>query len=1432
MAQSLKFGSTDPNKVLGSVFGTFGVQYKPEEFERVREDGFTVIGMVPDCRVFIYGAEVTKDVIDVTVNNSIEGNTCDITLTNPRGRYEITKQDLMGKWREDKDILAAYDYSQFNRVTPGMFDNFMDKITTTAFGKKAATNIKKGMNIAKSVNALLGGSGGAPKVRGVTRQIFETKYFSGISKYNGDIVFDYKDPVYVFFKGRFAPLWYFGFSGIVVGWDDNDTYEQTYSIKLKCEDITALWKRSKLTLRGAMFAFSRGEDRIRSNNTGQTYNPTDLVASLSFSDLVKMAVYSYNYGKFVYNCHESSPGPHPPPSTPADAEIASAAAGGSNYTSTSAYKDKIKKLQEEAFIDGGVATVGGAGARYMFTRSKGGWGIGVNGKASYDGSTKDLSGKAGTINDAKNAGLIPIAEIKYLQKELFKSAKPYQLNESPLGPSAAIYLQQNEIEFPDKIPFTGENLQAMLNISVRYWEAGHTIPSTVSSDASNITGTGWKDNKAFGIAGIHPALTYDFINNFNILDGIWQQCYISKKSVDRVIMTPNDKIRSTVGGMPTELVPDTDLAKAKSEPIGTAVNFFRPRLFVVLPRRFSDRYKKTGEGDFAKFENLFKESATSVYEFLKEKAKGIEYIMYSSPCGDIFIEPELYDFHPLEFSQKIEQKSIITKEIPVKVRAYSGEQNLPATRQDKAYMFNSFANHPFFIMEKDRLRTTQTFNHQLIHTEVSVRGGIIPGGGVLDVLDDRSREAITAIASASMGRGYNLDTAFANGVYVADGFQKNFGSSSVVYVAKSTYEKLRFIMDKTVFTDLFQFNATRLIKNIAMEYGTYMSRLKKEDATYPLFKEESERIQKIIKSTSGNDPGMTATEEDAMSILINEFPNLLSTFDKPLKDVIKEEFNRYKTESKKEFTKVTGKSVLMEKLKVEGATYEAVLRILDESSYNSKDETFALVREIIRIGTPISLIKDATKAAADKVIVALVDYNKKGGSTLLIRNIAEEKVAAQLGIYDPRYDMVKHYGYNPKGELKNSFIKNGIEAYNYARTVFNRLKGKAFQISMEVIGRPEFMLNRPYYCERKDSIGLLTKYSVRYQIGSSFLSSATLEYVRKNSITYDYSLGDLDPFKGSANNNYFKTQAEMYYKLNRFATNFAGRTTDAITGAAAGNNPGFGRALGAKIAGNVASSVMGSLLPAGGVFSMHDRIGHIPFDTRFSDKTLSVSKIGSLPVTSGSNEDNTIKNAPFGTLYNYCKSIFDTLAERTNNEKIKEQWNKTNIANVATIKKIEDRLLAITKELIALQAQPAPDLEKRIAKEIKHNTLVKERLTLNTELNKMYSEGSANFENYKTAIRAIDTSNLALYGIATPPANINNIVHATYTYIKNNNTKPVANSDKYKEGLFYKLFDTYMDIGVGKIPAMWIVDEKSKKTVDIQGFSNVVFYLTQSSKQG
>jgi len=1412
------FGSSNPNTVGGSVFGTFGVQYKPEEFERVREDGFTAIGMVPDCRVFICGAEVTKDVLDVSVNNSIDGNTCDITLTNPRGRYEITKQDLMGKWREDKDILAAYDYSQFKRVTPGLFDSFMDKITPSAFGSKTASKIKQGMSYtklgmdaARSVLSPFAQTGGSPpKVKGVTRQMFEVKYFSGLTKHNGDVVFDYKDPVYVFFKGRFAPLWYFGFAGIVTGWDDTDVYEQSYTIKIKCEDVTALWKRAKLVLQGAMYPHSRGEDRDRSVQTGSARNPLEISATFNFSDIIKVAVFSYDFAKFTNNCHEINPGVY---KTPPEKGI-----GADDISTTDKYKDKIRRLQQEAFIDGGIKTVGGADARYMFTRSEGGWGIAGNGKATKSSSTNqkgesvpggstDTSYNKGDVNTSNNAGLVPISKISYLYKDTFKGMETYKLNESPLGPSAPIYMQLNEIEFPENVPFNGKNLKAYLDVSIRYWEAEHSIPDKVSDNVDEITGTGWKDGKAYGVAGIHPALTHEFIDNFNILDGIWQQCYTNKENLDKVIMTPNDKIRSTVAGMPTELVADGDLADSKKKPIGTAFNFFRPRLFVILPRRFSDRQKK-GEGGFAKFENLFKQSTTSVFEFLKEKLKGVEYIMYASPCGDVFIEPELYDFHPLEFSQKVEQKSIITKEIPVTVKTYSGEKDLPATRQDKAYMYNPLANHPFFIMEKDRIRTSQTFNHQLIHTEITVRGGITKMGGITEIFDDQTREAVTAIATGRQSRGYTMDTMFSHGSYVANGFQKRYDPNSSVSQARSLSVNQKAILDKMAFTELLKNYADLTILQAAKQYGTFMlkkDRTEKQNSFYYIFINESKSVRNLLESGTLLKEGDTLTkDDDANYLLQNQFPKLSINADKKIKEVLNYTYGKLSVKSDKDYRNTVKKSIVMDKLKVSTDVYEIITNVITSSSYDPKDESFAAVREMIRLGlctgSPTLVETEKVKEVAKKLNGYIIDYNAKGGGDegILIRNIAEEKTAAKNGIYDPRTDMVKQYGFNPKEPIKNPYIQSGIEAYEYARTVFNRLKGKAFQIQMEVIGRPEFLLNRPYYCERKDAIGLLTKYSVRFQIGSSFLSSATLDYIRKNAIVFSYDLGELDPFpEGKTGNAAFQKQAENYYKLNKFTNNFASKTTNAIVDVAGGENPGFGRALGAKLVGNVASSVMESVLPVGGVFSLHDRIGHIPFDTRFGEKGLTTSKISAESIY-GTSKIIEINN--YEILHSISMQITDKLKAINTSD--------TEIKGLTTAITNGNKALTQDKKTLAEKNKKLKDTKLKPDERAK---LTKERNILNDKIKNDTTSVETNTTKKENAERAKTDATIELYGISPKPSNLTNTIIGTFRFVISEGQKAFPRAAEYSQGLFYKLFEQHLD-GMGGLPDDWTVtDEKPVK---------------------
>lgn len=1367
--------SWDPADVEGSVFGTFGIPYKSSEFERTREDGFTVMGMSPECRVFIYGCELTRDVKEVSVQNAFSGNTCTITLCNPRGKYEITKQDLMKKWREDKDILATYYYKIFDRITPNAIDKFYDSLSNSVFGAKTTEKIKKGISLATNQWNIGGSMYGIPSVKGATRKIFETKFFSGISKKSGDVVFDFRDPVQVFFKGRFSPYWYFGFSGVVVGWDDSDAYLQDQVIRIRCEDITALWKRSKLTLQGAMYPYARMEDRVRSNQTKtavSVYN--DWSASNNFSDVIKLAIFSYDYGIFTYNCHASKPGRYYSESASANT-VGLQKVTSANLSKASEYATALDNLRENGMMDSGTTTIGATNGGYMFTQKEPGWGVDFSGEMGYSGSKNTVVAPLGQSSvGQKKVGLINIWDIYYIHDSEYEDGA-YMLNNSPMSPSTAVYTQLNEIEFPEGVPFTGANLKAYLDISVRYWEANHIIPKDVPN--KDVTGTGWKDNKAFGICGTHPALTYDFIGNFNTLDNIWEQCYIGKKELDKLIMTPNDKIRAMTAGEPTELLCRETL---EQRPVaGTSFNFFRPRTFVILPRRFSDRYKAAGAGKFGKFE-IFKETNSTVYEFLTKKLKGLEYIMYASPAGDVFIEPELYDFHPLEFSQKIDVKSIVKKQLPIKFRATSGYTPQKVSIDQNAYFYDSSVNHPFFIMEKDRIRTSQTFDHKQIYTSIEVQGGQTDKGGVMDIATQDMLQAATAM---TMGRqaGYGVESAFAKGIFVADGFGQAFKPGSELSDLQKKRDIAKSLFYKNVFFILFKEKSSVIISKLADDYVTAMLSIVDgaDTRNNTLFLEEARSVNTIIQNESladGKNRNLTLGE----LILKHKFQELYGIKNKKVETALAA------TELNKTNETQKGKKIISQSAYAQIANsvdkktnFKAFVAKLDTLGAVPDANTKALM-QLLQLAAPSLISADEDIAASALFYQATEDAFLKimGGQNIIIKTVADEKRMALLGLYNPSEDMVKHYGFNPKEPIPNTFIKNGLEAYEYARIVFNRLKGKAFTLSIDLIGRPEFCLNRPYYCERKDSIGLLSSYSINYAYGSDFLSNAKLEYIRRNAITYSYSLDALDAMTTGYDNASFTKQADYYYSLNTTLSGLQGQATKAVTNSIAGNSPGGGRAIAGKLVGGITNKLIGSFLPAGGIFVAHDRIGHIPFDTRFGENTTPLGKTG----TSATREGSTLQMND--TLQSLADAITTLLTERDDAkigisaqlEKIYDKIDKLKIS-------VENKGLEYTAKEATGEGITDKKAREKFNKELQK--LRTDKSQLDRELN-MAKTASAVLENKGYEI------NEKLYGtgITDIPSDVTSQVIEAFSTLSGYSKAllPVKAAEYIANGLFFKLF--------------------------------------------
>ena len=736
-------------QINNAVFGTFSAHYPASEFEREREDGTTIFDLNPDVRVFIGGADVTKDVDGVTTNNTMEGNTCNITLNNPRGRYEISKMDLMKKWREDKDILAAYDYKDYERQDPLSYDKIAQKLGDSILGAGGGAAVGQSIDMIKQTGVLVNSLfGSAPTVRGTTRMLFETKFASGIVRQVGDLVFDYRDPVIVFMKGRFSPYWYFAFTGFVVKYSDSDAYGDTNVITLTCEDTTTIWKRTKWSMRSAFYSSANLENMMLNNNSSSnTCMYEDLTTGASFSQMLKTMAYSYNFRGAVYNCSPLQYGKEG-----ANAYL--------DYTLNQGdiYNDALNSLKE-------------------------GCQIGETMKTTDSGFLANIANRV----IKANSGTIKCSDIDYLG---FKGGP----NKHPLSPANALYFQHNEVQLTQ---FTGNNITKAYDLSVRFWEADHEMDSYYKTDPNK--GTGWKDNKAFGVCGVHPALDYTFLNNFNILEDVWKQIYSNKKAIDGLIVTPYEKILETVAGHPSES--NAGISGIKDKPSGTNFNFFRPRLFVLIPQKYANVRGQTG-GIAKSIGKIFNEESTSVHEFIKTKLKNVEYQMYCSPMGDVFIEPDLYDMHPLEFCGKIEARDIVKKELKTNFQSrFTNDTGKTIVKNPEipAYFFNPKANHPFFIMEKDRIRNTQEFTPDNIKTTVNVQGSATLMGGAVENVFKNAGEIMSAVTNLSLGSGggkVQSNNIFQSGRYVANGLQDYLNDNDTASRVKFYGDKLAAVKEQ------------------------------------------------------------------------------------------------------------------------------------------------------------------------------------------------------------------------------------------------------------------------------------------------------------------------------------------------------------------------------------------------------------------------------------------------------------------------------------------------------------------------------------------------------------------------------------------------------------------------------------------------------------
>jgi outer membrane protein OmpA-like peptidoglycan-associated protein len=1333
--------STKEKSSEGTVFGTFDLSYPVENIEREKTDGTTLINLSPECRVFICGAEVTKDVIRVSSQYSLDnGGMCDITLANPRGKYTVNPTDLVGpknqgSWREDKSILQTYDYEWLQKPASSMKMTSSDSATikgatTIDIGQGLLGVVGKdfiGKDVINTVNSISQSFKNLKqdKTLGVTQMLYDIKHHSGLSKKIGEIIFDFRDPVFVFYKGRFSSYWYFGFTGVVIGFNEGKIYGSEQTITLQAGDPIQIFKRRKFTERGSIIRARAMESRATNFANAQHYVyqgirgdfPT-LVKTIFFSRDTKVVEKIVNY-HFYYTPANTFKSQDGNPEIPYNVSQKDTREKKYMNVFRTAHEFKTDVNPEQLYTDGqmirdfplqrvgkGPALTKKAGPKvypilfsydsrdplkgsqgyikhnerelnnmltYLksmsttvfklvgYTDLNGGvvyneilsrdratavrkWLIQqgikeeqlhpeVEGKGKQSpiepGPNKnnrnfipikitdqgdiqkqdpislsdyDLTNRANhgfcpagfTVNgksyepglewhDYRNrrVELVPISNISETDEAKTTLVSSFEFNNwfvknkaylaDPdsfrFSPWTDLYLQYNQIDIED---LTEHNLKPFYDSSVRYWSKNFTLLDAAKRNFKTLdTGekqeiTGWAADRGFGVCGIHPALTYDFINNFHRVSDVYNASINPKTGkpelLDSIVISPLEKLREMVFGSPTEL---TTLDNEK-EP-GTQRNYFRPRLFFIWPRKFRGVEKE--KISIAQL-SLFDENSTTVYDAIEKITNDTEYVVYASPMGDIFIEPNMYDFHPVKFFDKIEARNPIAQEEDILFRVFVNEVGGESIAyiKDKAYYFNLKANYPLFITNKDTMRVQETLKPELVKTSAVVTGSISGTDGIVtNILSNFYRDG-GAYIDISSPTSTKDKASFPIGIYVADGFpNKLFGSqdSDPITVALNK-KKQKFLDGKLNSLLLDNLNAnkgqatikqlwdscTAALKLLAKQKGLvfYHSSLQQ---TYDELQQDLTKISASKRSqyVVNNIPQLASTTIEGWIVLYNIAPDLhnelkyFSTKDKKGKITTLSSglsgtgltsggnpafVNPTKIPPPassaflNEHGITTADALLSKKISDIVQRYTTITRsgssnptvltslFAEDQDRSAGSATGQIIKQMMNLYEGVALQESGKTGdefrGVGKQLTDIVKANKL--PTIITRGVLKELSLA--GEYNPRTDFVTRYGVNPGPTIHNPFISTKEEAAAFSKILLNRIVSKAFEIHVDIIGRPELMLNRPYYIEDKQAIGSLQTYSIDYSIESPFQSNCQFSYIRRNSITYSYTTKNLD----------------------------------------------------------------------------------------------------------------------------------------------------------------------------------------------------------------------------------------------------------------------------------------------------------------------------------
>lgn len=653
------YGNTEGGKGSEEPVFEYSVENEIQDAQ-----GWTSVNLNPDARIIIAGVEITGfldcEVSMQTNESSLSPNTARITIADIDNRYTLLRRNLEDVWLPDEKEK---------------------------------------------------------------QDLFKLKAFSKLPIFEGQAIFEVNDSVMIFLKDRFLPFWRFAFHGYINRVDNSIGYNN-HRISLECEDAIKFVRMKKYNVNPAIF------DPIQRNSMDKESQLTSGLKSLASGKSIPTAISSLFFGprgsilnnaKMGYTYQQDSYGhievdDKQPPITfkvYTGIEDDNTENSGDNKQTKKKKElrrdiEKLQSQQPPLYSSPGVVN-----PDYVKWRQN------MQGlqnqldeldsnerkKNYYSRSSDYIKNDSQAISDVSGVfkvkfqpGNTTVVKTKYQ----FAMSDALMTAMDDLGSPAAEMISGNigyfkqfrfVLPFQDKdgnrTPFS----QVLDPYSLNQWY--EEIPRWFITD---IEWTGKEYTFSFlGFQGINPLLTSEFIDALVVTPKLIQTIEnaggFDLTQVDtsdlRNVPLPFDVVLSNTKGLL-----HTIYVRSGKNKVSLQVN---PRVIVVLP--YGLMYPGSGKVaellDFGKFD-LFSTELESAADILGKILKQTDLISWTTPCGDLVIEPKYYDTYPWHWTTRGSSSTFDNKKYTERLAVTHDESSADDLRsaQEELQLYQTIINNP------------------------------------------------------------------------------------------------------------------------------------------------------------------------------------------------------------------------------------------------------------------------------------------------------------------------------------------------------------------------------------------------------------------------------------------------------------------------------------------------------------------------------------------------------------------------------------------------------------------------------------------------------------------------------------------------------------------------------------------------------------------